>query len=214
MTHFCALADPIRWRVGRHFRLVDQPPPNAAFEMACRRSNLRLHPGRPWQAVRLDGDEIVIETPKGALRTDHLLLGTGAIVELEARAELKTLAPAVLRWRDRFTPETEECDERLAALPYLDDHYAFMARAPGDRWIERVFCFNAASVLSHGPHSTSISGHRHCVPRVVRGVTERLFREQQRGYLAKLASFDTIDLAIPDDFETTIEDPERILELS
>jgi hypothetical protein len=135
-------------------------------------------------------------------------------VELEVRAELKTLAPAVLRWRDRFTPETEERDERLAALPYLDDHYAFMARASGDRWVERVFCFNAASVLSHGPHSTSISGHRHCVPRVVRGVTERLFREQQSGYLAKLASFDTIDLAIPDDFETTIEDPERILELS
>jgi hypothetical protein len=214
MTHFSALADVIRWRVGRYFRLVDQPPPTAAFEMACRRADFHLHPARPWQAVRLDRDEIVIDTPKGELRADHLLLGTGAIVELEARSELQTLAPAVLRWRDRFTPDPEERDERLAALPYLDDHYAFMATAPGDRWVDRVFCFNGASFLSHGPHSTSISGHRHCVPRVVRGVTGRLFREQQSGYLAKLTSFDAVDLSIPDDFEAALEGPERILELS
>jgi hypothetical protein len=77
-----------------------------------------------------------------------------------------------------------------------------------------VFCFNAASYLSHGPHSTSISGHRHCIPRVVRGVTDRLFREQQNGYLTKLKAFDTIDLPIPDDFERTVADPEHILETS
>jgi FAD-dependent urate hydroxylase len=214
MVHFSVLADEIRWRVGRHFRLVDQPPPNSAFDMACAHPNFRLHPGRPWQAVGLDGGEIVIETPQGELRADHLLLGTGATVELEARAELRSLAPAVLRWRDRFTPAAGEEDGRLAALPYLDDHYGFMPRVEGDSWVQRVFCFNAASYLSHGPHSTSISGHRHCLPRVVRGVTDRLFREQQNGYLAKLRAFDTIDLPIPDDFERTVADPEHILETS
>ena len=212
MVHFSALADEVRWRVGRHFRLVDQPPPVSAFEIACAHRNFRLHPGRPWQAVRLEGGEIVIDTPKGDLRADHLLLGTGATVELEARSELRSLAGAVLRWRDRFTPASGEEDGRLAALPYLDDHYGFMPRAQSDNWVERVFCFNAASYLSHGPHSTSISGHRHCVPRVVRGVTDRLFREQQNGYLAKLKAFDTIDLPIPDDFERTVADPEHILE--
>jgi FAD-dependent urate hydroxylase len=214
MVHFSTLPDDIRWRVGRHFRLVDQPPPNSAFDMACAHPNFRLHPGRPWQAVWLDSGEIVIETPQGELRADHLLLGTGATVELEARAELRSLAGAVLRWRDRFTPAPGEEDGRLAALPYLDDHYGFMPRAQDDKWVERVFCFNAAGHLSHGPHSTSISGHRHCLPRVVRGVTERLFREQQNGYLAKLGAFDTIDLPIPDDFERTVADPEHILETS
>jgi len=100
--------------------------------------------------------------------------------------------------------------------------YGFLPKvsgdAPGDTsWVARVFCFNAASHLSHGPHATSNSGHRHCLPRVVRGVTDRLFREQQDGYLAKLAAFDTIDLAIPDDFEAKMEEPEaagRILEPS
>ncbi len=39
----------------------------------------------------------------------------------------------------------------------------------------------------------------------MRGVTARLFLEQQDGYLAKLRAFDTIDLAIPDGFEATME---------
>src|SRR5581483_10537199 len=56
-----------------------------------------------------------------------------------------------------------------------------------------------------GPRATSNSGHRHCLPQVVRGVTARLFLEQQDGYLAKLRAFDTIDLAIPDGFEATME---------
>jgi FAD-dependent urate hydroxylase len=214
MTHYNALPDAVRWRVGRYFRLVDQPPPISGFKLACAHANFRMHPARPWLAVRLEGNEIVIDTPKGELRADHLLLGTGAIVELEARDELRTLLPAILRWRDCFEPPADEQDPRLASLPYLDDHYAFIPKALSDGWIARVFCFNAASFLSHGPHSTSISGHRHCVPRVARGVTALLFREQQHDYLAKLEAFNEVDLPIPDDFESTIEHGERILEPS
>ncbi|HZE45346.1 MAG TPA: NAD(P)/FAD-dependent oxidoreductase [Xanthobacteraceae bacterium] len=222
MTHFCTLPDAMRWRIARHFRLVDQPPPELALELACAHPKFRMHPGRPWQAVRLEGAEIVIATPKGELRADHLLLGTGATVELEARPELRSLAPAILRWRDRFSPAPDDEDARLGALPYVDEHYGFLPKVSADAsggtaWVARVFCFNAASHLSHGPHATSNSGHRHCLPRVVRGVTDRLFREQQNGYLAKLAAFDTIDLAIPDDFEAKLEALEaagRILKAS
>jgi cation diffusion facilitator CzcD-associated flavoprotein CzcO len=214
MTHYNALPDATRWQIGRYFRLVDQPPPTSAFDLACAHPNFRMHPGRPWLAVRLDGDEIVIDTRSGELRADHLLLGTGATVELEARVELRSLTPAVRRWRDCYNPPPHEDDARLAALPYLDGHYAFMPKAADDCWVERVICFNAASYLSHGPHSTSIGGHRHCIPRVVRGVTALLFREQQNSYLAKLKAFDAIDLPIPDDFEATIAGSERILELS
>jgi cation diffusion facilitator CzcD-associated flavoprotein CzcO len=214
MTHFCALPDAVRWRVGRYFRLVDQPPPTSSFELACAHSNFRMHPGRPWLAVRLDRGEIVIDTPRGELRADHLLLGTGAVVELEARLELRSLVLAILRWRDRFDPPADEQDARLATLPYLDDHYAFLPRTADDGWVSRVFCFNSASYLSHGPHSTSISGHRHCVPRVVRGVTALLFREQETSYLAKLKAYNVIDLPIPDDFEVALAGSARILEVS
>lgn len=204
LTHFTMLPDDIRWRIARFFRAVDQPPPLTSFATARAYQNFHIHPGRPWTAVRLDGGEIAISTPKGELRADHLLLGTGATVELEARIELQTLAPAVLRWRDRYTPLPGEEDARLGALPYLDEHFGFLPKRTSERWVERVLCFNFASIVSHGPHSTSISGHRHCLPRVVRGITGRLFRQQQNEFTERLAAYSDTELDLPDDFESTL----------
>jgi cation diffusion facilitator CzcD-associated flavoprotein CzcO len=213
MTHFAALPDAVRWRIACFFRAVDQPPPATAFAAACAYPNFRMHPARPWTAVRLVGREIVIETPKGELCADHLLLGTGATVALEARAELRSLAPVVLRWRDCYAPPPRGEDVRLAALPYLDRHFGFLPKGQSDGWVERVICYNAASYVSHGPHSTSISGHRHCLPRVVRGVTKRLFREQEKDFLEQLMAFRGYELDLPDDFESTIADG-HLLEVS
>jgi hypothetical protein len=44
-------------------------------------------------------------------------------------------------------------------------------------------------MASMGPVSTSITGHRFGVPRVVRGVSRSLFLEQEDGLLASLRSF-------------------------
>ena len=136
-------------------------------------------------------------------------------MDLESRAELRSLCPAVLRWRDCFAPPPDEQDASLAALPYLDRHYGFVPKAAGDDWVRRVLCFNAAGHVSMGPHSTSNSGHRHCVPRVVRGVTGRLYVEQQDDCVAKLRAFDAVELHIPDDFEEAFGSRESpVLELS
>ena len=70
-----------------------------------------------------------------------------------------------------------------------------------DGWVDRVFCFNGASAVSQGPHATSISGHRHALPRLVRGVTARLFASEADRFLARLEGYAQVDLALPDDFE-------------
>ena len=70
-----------------------------------------------------------------------------------------------------------------------------------------------STALPAGPHSTSISGHRHCVPRVVRGVTGWLFLEQRNDYLTGLTAYELVDLPIPDDFEAALAGP-CVLELS
>jgi FAD-dependent urate hydroxylase len=165
-------------------------------------------------AVKLVRDKIVIETARGELRADHLLLGTGAVFELEVRAELRHLAPAVLRWRDRCVPPPDEQDTILSGLPYLDDHYGFLPRQADHDWVARVICFNGASFVSHGPHSTSISGRRHCVPRVVRGITGRLFRQQQDRLLSRLTAFEGIELPLPEDFESKLLQGARLPESS
>ena len=201
MTHFPELDDAVRWQVARHFRAADQPPPNRAFAEALAHPRFRLHPGRPWLSVRLD-DEIVIETPLGELRCDHLLCGTGLAVDLAARRELTSLARHIALWGDRYAPPPAWQDVRLAAYPYLAANFSFLPRQEAEGWVRQVFAFNGLSAVSQGPHSTSISGHRHAMPRLVRGVTSRLFALQSGSFLDRLKRYDNNDLAVSDDFES------------
>jgi cation diffusion facilitator CzcD-associated flavoprotein CzcO len=201
MTHYPALSDATRWGIARFFRLHDQPPPVTAFRVAHSLPGFRLRPGTPWISVTQDGEAVRVETPHGVLTYDHLILATGGVVDLALRPELRTLAGAAALWKERFQPPEGEEDERLAALPYLDEGYGFTPKTERDAWVGRVFAFNGLSVTSHGPHSTSISGHKHALPRVIRGVTRRLLLDNETRVLPELAAYRSNDLPIPDDFE-------------
>lgn len=205
MTHHPLLADELRWRIARHFRRMDQPPAWRSFEIAMAMPNFRLHPGSPWTEIGLDGDAIRVTTPKGVLHVDHLIAATGQAIDLSTRPELSTLHGLIARWSDRFSPAAGEEDARLAALPYLGPGYEFQPREPGRAdWVDRVFAFNSSSFVSQGPHSTSISGHRHALPRLVRGLTARLFLDQEPTLLAGLEAYAEMDLPLADDFEESL----------
>jgi cation diffusion facilitator CzcD-associated flavoprotein CzcO len=205
MTHFFELPDSTKWEVARFFEAEDQPPPVAAFADATGNPRFRMHPGCPWLSVYVDGDEVVARTPQGEIRADHLLLGTGSKICLESRPELEAVAPEILRWRDCHPP----AQGTLGALPYLSAHYEFKPKRETGNWVSRMFCFNYASAVSHGPHSTSIAGHRHCVPRAVRGLTSALFAGQAADFVSRLRAFSQPELMIPDDFEANLE-PVRV----
>lgn len=201
LANFPDLADLTRWRIARHFRANDQPPALRSFEIAMKRDGFTLRPETPWLSVRETPTGVRVETPRGELEFDHLLLATGLVVDLAARPELSTLKDRVWLWRDRFQPPAEEADARLGQLPYLDAHYAFQPRDEADAWARRVFAFNFAAAVSHGPHSTSISGHRHCLPRLVRGVERRLVLDREAEILPALKAYRSADLPVDDDFE-------------
>ena len=201
LANFPDLADVTRWRIARHFRDNDQPPALRSFETAMAMPGFRLRPGTPWHSVRDTASGVRVLTDGGELEYDHLLLATGMIVDLAARPELKSLKDVVALWGDRFHPPAGEDDARLALLPYLDAHYAFEPLQAGDGWVRRVFAFNFSAAVSHGPHSTSISGHRHCLPRLVRGVERRLLLDKEGEIVAALKAYRSNDLPVTDDFE-------------
>ncbi len=205
MTHYPELSDAARWRIAHHFRTNDQPPPKGSFARAMALPGFRLHPASPWESVALATDgptgEIIVTTPHETFRFDHLILATGARTDLAARPELQTIAPAALTWADQYQPPAGLENDELAKLPYLDDEYGFLPRRPEDAWVNRVIAFNFASAVSHAPHSTSISGHKHCLPRMVRGVTKRLLRDSEDSVVQGLLDYYSDDLGVPDDFE-------------
>ena len=79
-------------------------------------------------------------------------------------------------------------------------------KTAADAWVAWVFAINGLSVTSHGPHSKAISGHKHALPLVVRGVTRRLLLDKEATLLADLAAYRAEDLPIADDFEARAGD--------
>lgn len=202
LTHFARLPDEVRWQVASHFRRVDQPPPRASFQQACRWPNFTSHAACSWNHVGWTGDAIEVDTPQGQFQFDHVICATGHALDLAARPELQTLTPVIARWQDRFATPADQTHEMLAAYPYLGEHYECLPRVPGNgnEWVTRVFAFNSLSYVSHGPHSTSISGHKHALPRLVRGLTQRLFLDQAHTLVGGLQRYDTLELDLPEDF--------------
>jgi cation diffusion facilitator CzcD-associated flavoprotein CzcO len=201
MTSYPDLADLTKWQIARYFRQNDQPPALRSFETALAMPGFTLRPDSAWLSVRETASGIRVATPQGELEFDHLLLATGLHIDLAARPELRSLKDRVALWRDRYAPPADLSDDRLAQLPYLDAGYGFQPLHADDGWVARVFAFNSCSILSHGPHSTSISGHRHALPRMVRGVERRILLDNEACIVDALTDYRSNDLPVGDRFE-------------
>jgi len=199
LAFFPELSDATRWAIAKHFKTVDQPPAHSGFYAATKFADFHIHTDAAWEAISLDGDGAIrVTTPHETFTFDHLIPATGYVVDFTARPELTSLAPHVLLWKERFTPPAGEEHSMLGEFPYLGVDYQFLVKTPGEApWLGRVFAFNFSGAVSMGPHSTSISGHKYALPRLVRGLTQRLFLDQEESVMPDLVAYDEIDLNIP-----------------
>jgi cation diffusion facilitator CzcD-associated flavoprotein CzcO len=196
MAHWTSLSDDVRWNIARHMRDFDQPPGVHSYHAAVALPGFRMHAASPWQAARIEDGDIVVSTPRRDFRFDHVICGTGYGLDLAAHAELRRLAGRIVLWRDRYCPVAGEEAPELGAYPYVGEAYEFIPRDPADTWIGRVHAFNPASFVSAGPHSTSITGHKHALPRLLRALTKRLLLEQEDAVLPALRAYDEHDFVV------------------
>jgi cation diffusion facilitator CzcD-associated flavoprotein CzcO len=211
MAHWPSLSDRTRWNIARHMRLFDQPPAVGSYQTAIRLPGFALHPASPWTSITLqdgtqengthdngtpDAPAIHVTTPHRSFHFDHVVCATGYALNLAARPELARLANRIVLWRDRFHPDPQEDHPDLGAFPYLSPGYAFQPLDPADDWITRIHAFNLTAFVSAGPHSTSISGQKHALPRLLRALVERLLLEQEDRILPDLRAYDEQDLIL------------------
>lgn len=198
LRHFAELDDATRWQVSRFFEVNDQPPTQNGFDLAHSFDNFRMHAGSPWASVWQVGDEIHVRTPHADFVFDHLLCATGSVVDYDVRDELRALGPHVQRWRHCYTPPEDERSDAMGEYPYLGAGFEYQPLdAARDAWVRRVHAFNFSSTVSMGPHTTSSSGHKYAVPRLVEGITRALMREQQDALLPTLQGYRDAELVSP-----------------
>lgn len=206
LKDFCEADDALRWQVAHHFETFDQPPAQHSFDLARTFVNFAMHAASPWLDVAVAGDALWARTPSRRFAFDAVICATGAVPDLAARPELRSMASAIALWRDRYAPPSALANDALGSHPYLGRHYEYLERMPGAAphlaWLHG---FNFGAAVSMGPHSTSISGHKYSVPRLIRGITRSLFLEQQDRLPAMLRDYREPEIVWPDDRQSAAE---------
>ena len=130
--------------------------------------------------MRLDNDEVVIDTPNGPPRIDRPIVGTGYRIDLGLRPEPAHFAADIAAWRDRSINPRARSMTCSAAIPSS-------AKRSGPPSASRAArrCFTTSG--------TSISGTRHGVERLVSGSSRDPFVEDAQPHLDDLPRHDAIE---------------------
>ncbi len=160
---FPKLSDAWRWRLMHYSFTTQTPAPRGSTLRVSRHAHAFFHFNAGIDQVRLIGDDIVIDTVRGArFHTDYMILGTGFTVDPMARPELAHVADQMLLWRDRYAPPPELEHRELGNYPYLGDDFSFQPRHEGDApWLHNIHCFNYGATVSLGKMSGDIPAISH-----------------------------------------------------
>ncbi|RVT89175.1 FAD/NAD(P)-binding protein [Sphingomonas crocodyli] len=183
---FAALDDAAKYRVMASFFARNQPPTNDTFQRAAAWPGFRLHLGAPWLSVREADGEVVVETPEGFHGFDFLILSTGLITDPRLRPELALLADDIVRWRDRYAAPADLANPLIDDHPYLGPGFQLQ----GSPNLHGLFAFNYSGLISLGLSASALSGLKYAIPRLVEGVANQLFLDDQEGALTDYLAYD------------------------
>jgi FAD-dependent urate hydroxylase len=175
-TGFYALTDAQKWEIVNYIDEQAVPPPRDSMLRCSRHKNFSILARCAVRAMEVRNGRVLLDTTRGRLAFDHLILATGLAVGWNQRPEFAALKSRVRLWRDRFMPEGHS-DYAQAEHPYLGAHFEFLARDGAAPWVNRIHCFNYAATMSHGPISGDIPAISIGAERVASGVVKGLFAE-------------------------------------
>jgi FAD-dependent urate hydroxylase len=191
---FHRLAPAQRLAIMRYIDEQAVPPPRDSMLRCSRHKNFSIVARcEVRQAVATDG-RVLLDTTRGVLAFDHLILATGLAIDWDQRPELAALRPQVLTWRDRLRLD-EHGELAHGDYPFLGPDLEFLQRQPGAApWIERVHCFGFPANLSHGQISGDIPAISIGAQRVANGVATALFAEDYEQTWRRLLAWDNPEL--------------------
>ena len=161
-------------------------PPRDSVLRISSHPRLRLMLGTEISGAHADGGALRLETTRGAVVADRVILGTGFAIDLGAPREIGALAPEILRWRDRVPEAAGEWGE----CPYLSPDFAFLARdGSAAEGLGRLHCFTHAAQLSLGNLTNDIPVVSEGAARLGHGIAALLFLEDRDHHWRNLQDY-------------------------
>jgi cation diffusion facilitator CzcD-associated flavoprotein CzcO len=183
-----------RWSIAQYIDDQAIPPPHASMLRCSRHPNFSVITHCAPRAVRAGDGRVLLDTTRGLLAFDYLILATGFAVDWSKRPELAALHPQVQLWRDRFVPD-DRTEYVQAEHPFLGPDFQFLRRNVGaDAWVERVHNFTFSAFVSHGPITGDVPAISVGAERLAPGIASALFAEDYERTWQKLLAWDNPEL--------------------
>ncbi len=180
-----------RWRLMLAVERRQTPPPHESVRRVAAHPNAALLTGAGIEGVAREGDGLALATPRGEVRADFVILGTGFLQDARLRPELAAVADQIRLWRDAYDPPEAERDAALGLNPWLDEAFAFTERSPGAApHLSRLHCFNFAATLSHGKVTGDIPAISGGAQRLAQAICARLLAADIGEHAARYDAFD------------------------
>lgn len=191
IARFAALPDADKYALMASFFARNQPPTNDTFARAAAMPGFHLHLGAPWLDLGQRDGRAVVTTPQGEHEFDFLAIATGLVTDLDLRPELAAIAPAIARWRDRYSAPAEIANPLLDAHPYLGPGFELQPRMPADAAaLHGLFAFNYSALINLGLSAAALSGLKYALPRLAQAVANQLFVDDRQAVLDDFLAFD------------------------
>lgn len=191
IARFAALPDADKYALMASFFARNQPPTNDTFARAAAMPGFHLHLGAPWLDLGQRDGRAVVTTPQGEHEFDFLAIATGLVTDPDLRPELAAIAPAIARWRDRYSAPAEIANPLLDAHPYLGPGFELQPRTPADAAaLHGLFAFNYSALINLGLSAAALSGLKYALPRLAQAVANQLFVDDRQAVLDDFLAFD------------------------
>ena len=191
---FHALTDAQKWQIVNYIDEQAVPAPRDSTLRVSRHRNFSLFGNCAPLGIAIRDNRVLLETTRGTLAFDFLILATGLAVDWSQRPELAALRPHVQLWGDHFTPP-DHTDYAQANHPYLGPSFEFLERVPGTApWVSRIHAFSFPAYLSHGPISGDIPAISTGAERVANGVAGALFAEDYQRTWTRMVGWSNPEL--------------------
>ncbi len=191
LSAYHVLPDAKRWRFMRQVSRMNQPPPQETMWRCTEHANFYMHANAQWVNIQQTSSGLQVKTPGQTFMFDYLIFATGISHNLDWRPELAEAAPHIALWADRYEPPAEDQDEGMARAPYLGSGFEFMPKVPGQAsWVSRIHNFNYGATLSMGLSAASITGMKYGIRRLIDGVVQGLFVDDEQALYEQLVRYD------------------------
>ncbi len=188
---FSFLLDEEKWQLFNYVASYGAPPPTDVLQRVNGYPNFYFHLNTSINNAYEKNREIILETNKGRLNYDFLILGTGFSVDSTQRPELHLIEKEILLWKDKLPTETWKQFPQSALFPYLGPHFEFIEKKEGDApYLKHIYCFNYGASLSQGMVIANIEGILYGTNRLVEGVVTSLFTEDIQWHRQQLELYD------------------------